>query len=57
MNAKMFREWIFNFTNVDFWHFSIPHKLEMIKKKNLGSFLEQGWGQGDGKETALNPVL
>lgn len=56
MNAKLFREWIFNFPNVDFWHFSIPYKLEMIQK-NRGSFLKQGGDQGDGKETALSPVL
>lgn len=45
MNAKLFREWIFNFTNVDFWHFSIPHKLEMIKKpcKFSGARVRSRW--------------
>lgn len=33
MNAKLFREWKFNFTNVDFWHFSIPYQIGNDKKK------------------------
>lgn len=41
MNIKLLREWIFNFKNVDFWHFSILYQIGN-DKKNLGSFLEQG---------------
>lgn len=56
MNTKLFREWIFIFKSVDFWHFFIFCQIRNYKE-NLGSFLEQGWGQGGGKETVLSPVL
>lgn len=43
MNVKLFREWISNFTNVDFWHFSILYQIENDLKKSLF------WSKGEVK--------
>lgn len=54
MNTRQFREWIFSFTYVEFWH--LPILYQNGKEKNNQPTLEFFWSKGEvkvgGKETA-----